>query len=122
MERNSLTKKFKDKETRLFKMDHHDLFVIAFLDKIFETFLPCNKQKVAWTLKRGQKGSTLTKQRSAWLREECSCGPSIEICIAPNTCWTKLNLLRVCLRLTCAISQLQSKWLMYCNICNSWIT
>jgi hypothetical protein len=94
MERNSLTKKFKDKETRLFKMDHHDLFVIAFLDKNFETFLPCNKQKVAWTLKRDQNGSTLTKQRSSWLREECTCGPSIEICIAPKTCWTKLNLFK----------------------------
>jgi hypothetical protein len=38
MERNSLLKRFKNKETMLFKMDNYDLFVIAFLDKFFETF------------------------------------------------------------------------------------
>jgi hypothetical protein len=45
MERNALTKKIKDKETTLFKMDNYDLFVIAFFNKIFKTFLPCNRQK-----------------------------------------------------------------------------
>ncbi len=45
MERNALAKKIEDKETTLFKMDNYDLFVIAFFNKIFKTFLPCNRQK-----------------------------------------------------------------------------
>ncbi len=63
-------------------MDNYDLFVIAFLDKIFKTFYHAIGKSGMDTkerLKRGQNGSTLTKQRSSWLREECTCGLSIEI-------------------------------------------
>jgi hypothetical protein len=95
-----------DKETTLFKIDNYDLFVIAFLDKIFKTFYHAIGKSHMDTKERSN-GSTLTKQRSSWLREEYTCGLSIEICIALNTCWTKLNLLRVCIMLRHAISQLQ---------------
>jgi hypothetical protein len=56
MERNSLTKKFKNKETKLFKMDNDDLFVIAFLDKNFKTFYHAI----------GKSGMD-TKESSKWL-------------------------------------------------------
>jgi hypothetical protein len=45
-----------DKETTLFKMDNYDLFVIAFLDKIFKTFYHAIS-----------KSGMDTKERSKWL-------------------------------------------------------